>query len=457
MPNPGKKAVRAKTSKSRGNIPIYRRSKAQVIQQSRNRQLYSKAVYNPVKKESSPSGFELSPPKEDQLSIGAKIGSSIGAGLGGAAEHAIRWLVGHGDYQVKKNSLLTLDPPPMINRSARGGVMIRHREYLGDIFTSSTPGAFQINSFPLNPGMDVTFPFLSQIAGNFEQYSFSGAIFEFRSMSADALNSTNTALGTVIMSTQYDSLDVTFATKSEMENYEFGSSCKPSENMMHPIECARSQTTLTEMYTRSGAQPSGADIRFYDWGKFSIATQGFQGNQVNIGELWVTYQVNLFKPKLYVSLGSANAIFKYRATGCVVAGSNALGTTITEAIGTVPIPPVPYGPITNNGIVFAPVSVQTTYLVLVSWTGTVAAAVAPCTITLQGGVTYGTYWGSTDFIPPSGTSSLVSEQSFCLIINPTFNISNLPSALFSGGVLPAGSCVCRVTITQIDNVYQNTP
>ena len=43
---------------------------------------------------------------------------------------------------------------------------------------------------------------------------------------------------------------------------------------------------------------------------FTIATQGFQGTNVNIGELWVTYQVTLLKPKLYASLGKYNDYFR---------------------------------------------------------------------------------------------------------------------------------------------------
>lgn len=60
-------------------------------------------------------------------------------------------------------------------------------------------------------------------------------------MSADALNSVNTALGQVIMATDYNAANPPFGQKSEMENYEFGQSCKPSESQIHPIE-VRSQS-----------------------------------------------------------------------------------------------------------------------------------------------------------------------------------------------------------------------
>lgn len=66
--------------------------------------------------------------------------------------------------------------------------------------------------------------------------------------------------------------------------------------MIHAIECERSQTTLSEQYIRFGAVPAGADPRFYDLGRFSIATVGMQAASVNIGELWVSYDIEFLKP-----------------------------------------------------------------------------------------------------------------------------------------------------------------
>lgn len=57
-----------------------------------------------------------------------------------------------------------------------------------------------------------------------------GMYLEYRTMSADALNSTNTALGQVIMSAQYNAGNPDFTNKQEMENYEGGVSVKPSQS-----------------------------------------------------------------------------------------------------------------------------------------------------------------------------------------------------------------------------------
>lgn len=238
--------------------------------------------------------------------LGSAYGGSslgrLGEQVGGLA-HYIGRIFGSGDYvtspnPVKYNILVNDAQVPQFG-SMPNQIHVRHREFLGDILTSGTIGAFRIQNFAINPGLPASFPWLSQVCGaTFQQYRINGMVYEYRTMSSDSLNSTNTALGSVVMATEYDSTDTVFTNKSEMENTEFGVSCKPSCNMMHAIECDRRQTSISEQYIRNGAPPPNADIRMYDLGRFSIATVGFQAANVNIGELWCTYDVTLFKAVL---------------------------------------------------------------------------------------------------------------------------------------------------------------
>lgn len=275
--------------------------------------------------------------------IGGKLGSYAGEFLGGAAQNLLTNLAisGFGDYKVRHNSLLAPEPPTIINDSVKGGITFRHKEYLRDIITAPVAGAFNLDSYLINPGNEKTFGWLSQVAANFEQYSLEGIIFEYRSMSADALNSTNTALGSVIMATNYDAVDVNFKSKSEMENYEWGMSCKPSVNMLHPIECAPRQSFASELYILNGPVPTGSDPRIYHWGNMQIATTGFQGTNVNIGELWVTYQVRLLKPKLYTALGKEIGDFVSVNTAYTNALPIGSGTAsvLYDTIGVIVDPP----------------------------------------------------------------------------------------------------------------------
>lgn len=383
----------------------------------------------------------------DQPSIGQKIGQSIGGGLGLGVEQFIRWMTGMGDYQVKSNVLLAPNPPKMINESNKGGTLIRHREFLTDITTSATIGAFKNTSYPLNPGLDTTFPWLSQVAANYEQYSLEGVIFEFRSMSADALNSTNTALGSVIMATQYDSIVADFTNKSEMENHEFGNSCKPSVDMMHPIECAPRQTTLTELYVRAGANPDTSDIRLYDWGKFQIATTGFQAASVNIGELWVTYQVRLLKPRLFASLGAFNAVADYSAASFT--NLLPLGSGLTNNYDTVGLS-FNY---TTQVVTFPNYSFPQTYLVRIHWVGSAAAITGPV-LTLSSNLVAAnliTSSASGQVQAPANTQT-ASVVMIAACYKSVPGSATAPTLTFgAAGTLPSSGTGVRLTVCQIDN------
>lgn len=206
--------------------------------------------------------------------------------------------------------IMTTNGPPAIFATSQRSHVIRYREYIGDIITGSA-GAFTIQKFALNPGVATTFPWLSQIAVNFEQYIFKGMIFEFKSTSADALNSTNTALGVVIIATDYDAVDSPFVTKQQMEQQQFCSSGRQSSSLLHPIECSRQQTPIVQLYVRgTPGFPSGSDPRLWDLGNTYVATQGAQGSAVNIGELWVSYEVEFFKPQFNVNPATSGAHFQ---------------------------------------------------------------------------------------------------------------------------------------------------
>nr|QKV51249.1 putative capsid protein [Crucivirus sp.] len=254
---------------------------------------------------------------------GAAIGSKIGS-----YAHYIGKIFGSGDYvtaadNVKSNVLVNESQIPRFStQSGKNTVHIRHREFLTDIISSGTAGAFNLQSFAIQPGLPSSLPWLSNVCGTtFQQYRINGMVFEFRSMSSDALNSTNTALGSVVMATDYDSKDASFSTKAQMENTEFGVSCKPSSCMIHAIECARSQTAVSELYIRNAAVPSGADPRLYDMGNFQIATVGFQGTSVNAGELWVSYDITLFKA---IQLKPGAGLLQYHREIALSAGTTPL-------------------------------------------------------------------------------------------------------------------------------------
>jgi hypothetical protein len=276
--------------------------------------------------------------KEEDMSFssaGGKVGKWLGTKLG----HLIGQITGFGDYEVHGNSIMDggMTPPMIVNSVENGAVVVRHREYIGDIASTIN---FNLTAYPINPGMSDTFPWLSQMAQSFEQYEMRGCIFEFVSTSSDSVLSsgTSTALGSVMLATEYDSLESNFSGKREMLNHEFANSTKPSCNIIHPIECKRDRTPVSQLYVRSDVVPSGGDKRLYDLGTFQLATEGMQATSGTLGELWISYEVAFYKQRYDPGLATAGLIDHFQligvtsslpvGTGRLPVASSTLGGTI---------------------------------------------------------------------------------------------------------------------------------
>lgn len=264
--------------------------------------------------------------------LGGRPGAAAGQAIGGLA-HYIGRIFGSGDYRV--------GAPPAMNSLFEGAsaypyqpnltfgeksIIIKHSEYLGDVITSPVAGGFFVQNFAVNPGISGTFPWLSEIAPSFQLYKWRGMIVEFRSRSADALNSVNTALGSVILATDYNAATFSqmFNSKTEMLNYEGAIDCKPSDNMVMGVECDPKRLPLSELYVRTG--DVAGNIQNYDMCSFAIATTGFQGTNVNVGELWITYDVILMKPAMLPAGATIPAAAFQLAPGSIV---NPASTTLT--------------------------------------------------------------------------------------------------------------------------------
>ncbi len=270
-------------------------------------------------------------------SVGGALGSTVGMpGLGRAAGDWLGKITGLGTYKVDRNTLMSNSIPQFAQ--VNEGVDIAHREYLCDI-TSSTQ--FSSLSFAINPGQSATFPWLSTIAANFQQYCFKGLVFEFKSTSANSVASTNTALGTVILSTQYDPNALPFSTKASMEQYEYTVSTSPAHSVIHPIECKPSLNVLSELFVRTAA-PSG-DLRLQDLGNFQIATIGSQA-ACDVGELWVTYHVRFFKPQFFAPTLSQPMTARISTTSATASAP----MNLALQIGTLPIQVSSYGAFNTN-------------------------------------------------------------------------------------------------------------
>jgi hypothetical protein len=184
-----------------------------------------------------------------------------------------------------------------------GAIILTHREYIGDIYGPANNFSNQV--FALNPGLNSVFPWLAQIASNYEEYEFKQLLFSFRSTTTDIGSSTTGQCGTVVMCTNYNASAQPFTDKQQMVEYAYAHSVKSTESMEHGVECDPKKLNHNKLYVRNAPLGDNQDIKTYDHGLFQIAVcnspSGFANNP--IGELWVYYSVTLRKPKLFSGRG----------------------------------------------------------------------------------------------------------------------------------------------------------
>jgi len=277
---------------------------------------------------------------------GAAVGNMIAPGIGGAigAElgnyggqqlgRIFKKITGVGDYTVKSNTLLYDNE--VVPSFGEDSIRVRKREFITSI--NSTANAFTLQDYPINPGIDSSFPWLSSIARNYEQYRINGMIFQFVSTSSDAIASTTSlGLGQIILGTNYNSASDNFQDAPQMLNYMFSNSGKPSDNIMHAIECAAPDQAQKLYYVRTGAVPEGQDARLYDLGKFQIAVNNMPATYQGMGQLWVSYDITFCKSVQNNLLGYALNTDLYRiSTGITNADpfGNNTGTEWTAVEGS---------------------------------------------------------------------------------------------------------------------------
>lgn len=277
--------------------------------------------------------------------LGAGLGGPAGGIVGGAAGSLLGDLFGFGDYEatppvnfpVVNNTTLGFQTPmaaqiPLMH-SGDGTTRLAKREYIGDVTMSQV---FSNQYYKINPTSTILFPWLSSVAVNYEQFKFLGLTFAFRSLTANALGIAGSpAMGSVTFATEYDVNALPCNTKSQASSMIFSTSCKPSESMMHPIECDPSLTPTLPLFTGAVSRNLGMtnDERLQSLGYLQVVTQGapVTGGYPSAGELWVTYDILLIKP-LIRSRALTGVVVAFKDGGHVTAPASVsdIGTRFAD-------------------------------------------------------------------------------------------------------------------------------
>lgn len=188
----------------------------------------------------------------------------------------------------------TVRAPQVSGNLGGRSITISHREYIQDV---SGTVLFTALPFPVNPGRDICFPWLADLASRYERYQFSKLRFLYEPRCP------TTMAGTVVLAFDYDALDAAPTTKQDVYSYHH---CAQSAAW---DDCALiSDTAILRnrgiLFNRLGAIPAGSDLKTYDLANVYMCTSGFAAPAV-VGELFVEYTVTLSEPQTVSNVQSA--------------------------------------------------------------------------------------------------------------------------------------------------------
>jgi len=205
---------------------------------------------------------------------------------------------------------------PKIAYSGRNSCRIVHRELIATISHSVN---FAVNSFELNPGISTTFPWLAPMAAQWEQYRFTKLCFHYVTRTA------TTTVGSVLLAPDYDASDLPPSSEINMASYQDCVEDVPWKNLTCHLNAASMHVIQQRKYLRTGAIPTGTDVKLYDVGNFHVGTTGGASTDA-IGKLYVEYDVEFYIPQKTGGTASGSS-FAYRQASQTPQGTDKLFST----------------------------------------------------------------------------------------------------------------------------------
>lgn len=191
-------------------------------------------------------------------------------------------------------------------------ITITHRERVADIIAASD-SKFHVNEFRINPGIERTFPWLSQLAANYEEYEFEQLVFEYEGHQMVGLKNTLDLQGQIMCATQFNTRAKAFTDRHEIMAYPHANHTTLNGRLAHGVEADPGKISGEgHKYIRLGGLETDDDMRDYDHAKFTLAQNNVPSDLYDkeVGQLFVYYTVRLFKPKLAAGRGDAISVYR---------------------------------------------------------------------------------------------------------------------------------------------------
>jgi len=221
--------------------------------------------------------------------------------------------------------------------------VVTHTEFIKDVYGNEAGVNFANTAIELNPGLTASFPFLSQIACNFEEYEFIQLLYCYKPKLSQNISSSDGQVGTILMTTDYNADDAIKQSKQQMMQTYGTSNGRVVDRILHGVECDPSKIKGDgHKYIRVRGLESGKEKSDYDAGVTQIAVVSTPTELQNevLGELYVSYRVVLRKPRVFSLYGFAMDRDEFiledsnsNMTGCTVqAGKfNSIGCAVRGA------------------------------------------------------------------------------------------------------------------------------
>lgn len=256
--------------------------------------------------------------------------------------------MGRGMYTGMKrgNQLISggvSNTPVMRTSGYDGSLMVSHRELIQEVYGAGTVGAttpsgFEVTTLTVNPGLERVFPWLSQLAANFEEYEIHQCVFEYEGRKMVGTTDELTIHGTVTAAHKFNFKAQEFQDKHEMQSYPHANQTQAHQSLAHGVEADPGKIVGDgHKFVRLGGLLATDDQRDYDHCTFSLAQSNIPAELAakEIGCLYVAYTVKLMKPKLHANRGLAIKTFRAVCSPGARGPTGILGTSYdTKADGT---------------------------------------------------------------------------------------------------------------------------
>jgi len=223
----------------------------------------------------------------------------------GGATSIMKKIFGNGDYQYSDTPAVnSLFKGSSDGDSAQGTFDTKHftrlkgREFIKPLYTSATQGVPVIELLEVNPGLSTTFPWLSSVADNYQQYRWRGLVFEV--VTTSSAYSSQGAIGNTVMTCNYNASQPAYTSQISMQNSDEAISFALYNGGVFGVECKSGSNPQNSYYVRTGSEVTTApvtstDMLSFQYGLFP-ATSYPASSQV--GLLYVSYDIELWSPAM---------------------------------------------------------------------------------------------------------------------------------------------------------------